>query len=770
MSMSRNQLLLLVLLVSANIYPLFSQKRDNKKLSHAQKHTVAAKLIESGAYYKGIEHMKEIVNANPDNKKYIAKLADAYYHSRDYKNAEIWYEKLKEAEAAKSKKGEITLSSYRYAECLKYNGKYENAREAFQLFASSKYNDKRGENYKQHAKNEIKSCEFAMQRKVSDVDVKFTHMGSNINSGYSDFAPALKDDSTLIYASLQSDSIIEVTHGETHFNHVKLYQSTYNDGAWGMPEELTGLNIVFGHAANGTFSADKKKFYFTRCINKPNAYVRCNIYVSDIDSVTGAFSKSKKIKSGINHKKHTTTQPVYAKITKGKKTEEALYYASDMRGGFGGMDIWYSTIDKDGNISSPINCGKTVNSPKDEISPYYDNYAGALYFSSNYHPGYGGYDVFKAKGWGSKYNKPENLKIPVNTSLDDTYYTLFPNNKLKGFIVSNRPGGQALISETCCDDIWSYEYKIPSILVINAIDSLSNQPIANAEIVVEGAKYEAGNDTLYNAEASLDYDTLQINDDPHFLKVIKIAEKQSSYYILGGNKKVNILAKSEGYNFSKASILTDSTGKADSIKAEVGSVLSEISGRVIKLTIPMTKGDRKATSRLLPAPPVEKKDTVKIASTLQEQFKNAEKPDTVKPAPAIVEDTLSKIPPKKVVVEFDFTVNIAFEYKAIQLDKQNQSILDSLILILRKKPALKIGFTTHTDGIGSEKYNMELSGKRAAFLANYLIKSGISKKRITLAEGKGEAVPLKNETKSDGSDDPDARRLNRRTEVRLYEE
>lgn len=94
--------------------------------------------------------------------------------------------------------------------------------------------------------------------------------------------------------------------------------------------------------------------------------------------------------------------------------------------------------------------------------------------------------------------------------------------------------------------------------------------------------------------------------------------------------------------------------------------------------------------------------------------------------------------------------------------------MDSLVSILDKNPKIVVSLTTHTDAIRSEAYNMDLSQKRASFIASYLNKKGVPRRRIKSAKGVGESQPLLPETTPDGNDDSNARAKNRRTEIRFF--
>jgi outer membrane protein OmpA-like peptidoglycan-associated protein len=94
-----------------------------------------------------------------------------------------------------------------------------------------------------------------------------------------------------------------------------------------------------------------------------------------------------------------------------------VYFASNRPGGHGGLDIWVSTLLPDTTWSVPVNLGDSINTPGDEQSPFIHLDGKTLYFSSNYHPGMGGQDLFvshrKADG---SWTTPQNLGYPINTS------------------------------------------------------------------------------------------------------------------------------------------------------------------------------------------------------------------------------------------------------------------------------------------------------------------------------------------------------------------
>jgi hypothetical protein len=139
-------------------------------------------------------------------------------------------------------------------------------------------------------------------------------------------------------------------------------------------------------------------------------------------------------------------------------SQEVLYFVSNRKGGFGGLDIWLSIIDKDGNFGIPINAGNKINSLADEITPFLNNNDGDIYFSSNRKNGVGGFDIYKAEGKLNLWDKPKNVK-ELNTQQDEMYLTFY--NKNEGYLSSNRKGAKFENTAYCCNDIFSFKY-VPS--------------------------------------------------------------------------------------------------------------------------------------------------------------------------------------------------------------------------------------------------------------------------------------------------------------------
>ncbi len=111
--------------------------------------------------------------------------------------------------------------------------------------------------------------------------------------------------------------------------------------------------------------------------------------------------------------------------------------------------------------------------------------------------------------------------------------------------------------------------------------------------------------------------------------------------------------------------------------------------------------------------------------------------------------------------------NIYYEYAKWNLTDSSKFILDNTVYkIMMENPRIIVEISSHTDNISSDEYNVKLSQKRAESVVKYLISKGINKERL-VAKGYGESKPIAPNTNTDGSDNPEGRQKNRRTEFRI---
>ena len=104
--------------------------------------------------------------------------------------------------------------------------------------------------------------------------------------------------------------------------------------------------------------------------------------------------------------------------------------------------------------------------------------------------------------------------------------------------------------------------------------------------------------------------------------------------------------------------------------------------------------------------------------------------------------------------------NIQFDLNSYQVLLASHPDLDKMVEVLREKPEWKVELTGHTDDLGSDQYNLELSQHRARSVADYVVSKGIADARI-ITKGFGKQQPLNLKMDEEG------RSINRRVEVRF---
>ena len=190
-------------------------------------------------------------------------------------------------------------------------------------------------------------------------------------------------------------------------------------------------------------STDGRSMYFTGCY-WPMGIGGCDLYVSH--SSGGKWLEPKNLGDRINSSKWES-QPIISSDNK------KLYFASKRAGGKGGSDIWMSVKLKDNSWSPPINLGDSINTPKDEMTPFIHADGNTMFFASNGHPGLGGYDLFISRQDElGRWSLAKNIGYPTNSRFDDINIFVSIDGK-RSWISSNRDD-----SEGNMDIYWFNNY------------------------------------------------------------------------------------------------------------------------------------------------------------------------------------------------------------------------------------------------------------------------------------------------------------------------
>ncbi len=296
----------------------------------------------------------------------------------------------------------------------------------------------------------------------------------DVNTAYSDFAPAPLGDSLLYYSSLRFTLIEKnVNVSTSRIASIKTDEASRAKSKI-LPESI---NMPAFNEANASISPDGKIMVFTRCLFDENGKLNCALYESEF--VNGKWKEGVKLSSEINPAGRTSTHP---NITTNKSEGYLLFFSSNKLGGMGGMDLWMSKRKSQNQYESPINLGKTVNTEQDEWSPFYDIEIDSLYFSTEKNDGLGGLDLFQIRFTSIQQNTAIGLPPPYNSGYNDLYYSRSYGEKHQAFLVSNRPPAAKLNGSSCCYDIFRIQPVSPSLdttaLAIN--DSVLSIKVSSA--------------------------------------------------------------------------------------------------------------------------------------------------------------------------------------------------------------------------------------------------------------------------------------------------
>jgi outer membrane protein OmpA-like peptidoglycan-associated protein len=418
-----------------------------------------------------------------------------------------------------------------------------------------------------------------------------------------------------------------------------------------------------------------------------------------------------------------------------------LYFSSDMPGGKGGVDLWSVRRSGPDSWGTPLNLGDNVNTPGNEMFPtlYADT---VLYFSSEYHPGLGGMDIFQSVYSSGRWGTVKNLGFPINSSQDDFGLISFAGGE-SGFISSNRQGGAG------SDDVYRFR-KISACIQLTAMDSLTYDLLPEAVVrITDGMLYTQ---ELYSGSDGKIRICVPADND-YQITVEKQGYGAKKYFFsasgLVTDKDTVILAelvKGSGYMF---------TGKV--LNDENDSV---IAGALVKLAFgdafpELTESDHNGDFDLS-LDPLKKyhlevyKDNFLIH---EEDFIAGDTRHKVVRLRPLAMNKLIKLQ------------NIYYDLDKADIRPEAAAILDTLVQVMKSNPYIRIEIGSHTDSRAGDEYNFKLSEKRAKAVIRYMEAKEIEPYRIVY-KYYGETQLLR--PCPDGVVCPEEdHQLNRRTEFKI---
>lgn len=361
-------------------------------------------------YDEAISLLKLAVEGDPGFLEAQNSLADLLKLKRQYKEAISHYLKIISVNPEFNRAVYYNLGDAEVNQADYANG----------LIHLQKYLDYPAITKRQYAELLLADCKFSIEGIKHPVPFKPINLGPEVNSAYDEYFPMVTaDEGELIFTR-------KIKSNEDFYHSAKV------KGKWAPAAYLSDkINSPQFNEGAQAITQDGEYIFFT-CCDRPSGLGSCDIYVAQKNGDN--WDSPVNLNAPVNSAAWESQPSISA-------DGQTLYFSSNRKGGYGGYDIWKSTLTEKG-WGVPENLGPTVNTPYDEQSPFIHPDDNTLYFSSNGWPGFGNMDLFiSRRGTDGNWQKPLNLGYPINTSADDSglslnangNYAFFASNNLKGY-------------------------------------------------------------------------------------------------------------------------------------------------------------------------------------------------------------------------------------------------------------------------------------------------------------------------------------------------
>jgi outer membrane protein OmpA-like peptidoglycan-associated protein len=270
------------------------------------------------------------------------------------------------------------------------------------------------------AERELALAKFRKELVENPVDYNPENIGNIVNSSDDEYVNQ--------YYPAEEKIVFTNFHRFESLVSENVYVSYMIDSLWTLPE-LLFENIDAKDIGAANISADGSEIYFSSSA-LGDSYGSCDIYC--VKFADGKWSAPNNINS-INTPEWES-QPCLS--VDGKE----LYFVRGNKK-LSTTDLFVSYKDDNGNWSKAERLNSKINTEGNERSPFIHYDGKTLYFSSDSHPGMGGYDLFMSRrDANGEWSKPVNLGYPLN-SLNDEMNLVVSNDAVKAFISSHRLDG-----------------------------------------------------------------------------------------------------------------------------------------------------------------------------------------------------------------------------------------------------------------------------------------------------------------------------------------
>lgn len=650
------------------------------------------KAFESQNWFNAVKNYEKAIDLNKGTTSMDAatmaevtlRTAQSYERMGNRKKAANWYEKAK---SYNPQNKELMLT---YAKALQAANRDADAVKAFEEYAQ-----KGGDAAKSKAYLEVINKKLAGKLTAKGVEVKSLKLRGDLSC----YAPTIYGN-TLVFVSPKKKEPQKDKPSTCASYRTDLFQAKQKmNGDFGIPEPLCNKINTSAMEDGATLNKDFSVLYFSRQTSSKNKegkkVSKWGIYKAELACINDA-----KALPFVNAESNFAHPSI-------NNAGTVLYFASDMPGGQGGMDI-YKVSFTDSSFGKIENLGPEVNSAGDELYPSEDG--GKLYYSSNGFPGFGGFDIYSveldASGKASRRNL---LQDPINSNFNE--FTYISKANVGTYFSSNRNGEYDVFKLSGTATQSTFEAKV--------VDASTSTPIGDAKVELIGSDKKGEIVyTTYDGKAVFEgfvpgnY-TLVVEKTGYARAEAKVDGTKSS----SSDVKMNIERSLRGtvVNAADKSPITNAEVQWLAEGGKDGLVThSEPSGLyVFDKTGPAT-GLINAKAKGFKDFSANQKDVFGKNGTIEMQLGEE----------AVVSTGLK---PNGI----DLTP-VYFIYASSSLSYTDYSRLQKLAYYLQFNSAVKVTLTGLTDDQGKDDTNKNLAQKRAESVKKYLIQNGVPADRILL--------------------------------------
>lgn len=605
---------------------------------------------------------------------------------------------------------------------------------------------------------------------------------AGVNTDEDEYLPMLTPDNNYLYLTRKRTSPLDPTQplkNGNDFNEYfckskKMYGGSFSHGRLlGKPfnqflEPISGLKLV--GQGGICITPDNKEMYITLTLLVPakgQGYKNTQLYYTK--KREGQWSPLKPVGRNINDENNlptwegqatisadgnmmvfSTARPSSVEFTVGSET-------------YNSMDLYVVHKMTNGMWGRPKNMGEVINTPGNEKTPFLHSDSKTLYFSSNGHPGMGGYDIFYTQMTDEgEWTKPENIGYPINSEGDEHGLMVSLDGKF-AYMSSGEKGG----SDGGLDIVYFPLHKKARpekvMFIKGKLEAKDGAIVKNGKITITDEETGEVHQAIVD-ETTGEYVAVVSVKDPTKQKIKKetviLELDQEEHEVPFGSKIATVNGKEEiippGASVVKLNI-----------KKEVVLKKGEKIRRVNKERTVIPVGYQVIVEKKKQK--VVKQEQLEIEKSKKQKFLISATGDDMAFSTESIEvdpeniDGVVKINNKKIEIEKGDKGEVIrlnelnFAVNSHLLNSKSMLVLDELIKFLKAKPRMRISIHGHTDNVGSETKNLKLSNERAREVEAFLIDNGISTKRLN-HQGFGSSKPKK------GNNNEANRSLNRRVE------